>query len=430
MKIYFSTITAGKSGEGLKGNLKHLNNFIQSELDKVQFKSSFEEFWFRLAYPPMFTLPGIVGIEKNFIQTFEKFPFSRLNRRFKTIDITLKAPELSEHIEKEKQAKYKHKLEIDNKFKNISEVELAKIIIGKYSEALEIIKSKRRKDDVFDYEIFQSILKKIKAQISESFLEKLNYEQTIKINNDTIQRALKLREERRLKDLPKDKKIRDLRIYYVGLPNKALYPYDYQYSEIFLNLLSKKQFMCPIYHHLYIQVAQTINEALKQSFAIEDWYVNGLAVIDFERYKQKSEKEKEKIVFDIMVNGLKDIANIDKLDYTILEETISSIQIKGLDTELHYKTVENDKYQLVITYLARSMEEKCPIFFTLTEKLTNKSKKVEIGRADNSQIHYWLQNVTLTKNQIKIKSSDSIAANVYLDDKPKAMEFSIDEFLK
>jgi hypothetical protein len=188
--------------------------------------------------------------------------------------------------------------------------------------------------------------------------------------------------------------------------------------------------MCPTYHHLYIQVAQTIDEALKQSFSIEDWYVNGLAVIDFENYKQKTEKEKEKIVFDIMVNGLKDIANIDKLDNTILEETISLIQLKGLDTELHYKTVESNKYQLVITYLARSMEEKCPIFFTLTEKLTNKSKKVEIGNADKSQINYWLQNVTLTKNQIKFKSSDSIAADVYLDDKPKAMEFNIDEFLR
>ena len=37
MKIYFSTGTFGKSSGGLKGNLYHITNYIQSELATLNF---------------------------------------------------------------------------------------------------------------------------------------------------------------------------------------------------------------------------------------------------------------------------------------------------------------------------------------------------------------------------------------------------------
>ena len=124
---------------------------------------------------------------------------------------------------------------------------------------------------------------------------------------------------------PKNKLIKDLRVYYNGLPNKALYPYDYIYTEIFLNLLAREGLMCPTYNHLYIQVAKTFDEALKNSFSMEDWHVNGLSVIDFENFQILSDEKKENQVFQTILSGLKDIATIDKLDAIIIEKVADKI---------------------------------------------------------------------------------------------------------
>jgi hypothetical protein len=245
----------------------------------------------------------------------------------------------------------------------------------------------------------------------------------------TLERAIDLRELRKKSHKPKDKVIRDLRVYYTGLPKKALYPYDYQYSEIFKNLLKKKKFACPTYHHLYIQVEKTIEECLQRSIPIENWYIYGIAVIDYDNYLKQSIDGKEKIVFDLIVKGLKDIADIDGLDSPIIDETIDEIKHNGLDTELEYTTVENKNYILKVTYISKSMEEESPIYLTLFEKVSNNHCKVQIGRVENSVIYYWLQKITLTKTQIKIKSSNSAAADVYLENKPRNMTYEIKELL-
>lgn len=429
MKIYLTPNTAGRYGGSLNGNLRHLDRFIQSELDLAGFKSSFEELWLTLSYPPMYVLPGVVGMEVDFKKYYDKFPYSRLNRRYKKVDVTLKAPEFSEHFDKEEQKKYKHKFKIDKNYQGISETNLAKILVDKYLEAGQIIKAKLKKEDVFDLNHFDKILLNIKEKISHEFLASLNKEQRNKIQEETLLRARNLREERKLLNKPKDKRIRDIRVYYNGLSNKALSPYDYQYSEIFLNILASKGFSCPTYHHLYIQIAESEEEALKNSFAIEDWYVNGIALIDYGTYKKESESNKEIIVLEAIIEGLNDIVEIDKLDKAIFDETITLIKRKGLETELTYKTIENKNFNLSITYFSKSMEEKCPIFFNLMDKNTNLTRRLEIGKADNSQIHLWLQKVTLTNNLIKVRSSGSVKADVWLKELPREMEFEISEIM-
>ena len=430
MKIYLSPNTAGRYGGALNGNLQHLDRFIQNELNNSEFKSSFDELWLTLSYPPMYVLPGVVGMEVTFKKYYDTFPYSRLNRRYKKIEITLKAPEFSEHFDKEEQKEYKHKFEIEPQFKNISEAELGQILIEKFLEAGEIIKSKLKKEDVFDFENYKRVLLVIKQKINFDFLKVLNTVQKLEVKDDTLSRANQLRDERQKVDKPKNKLIKDLRVYYNGLPNKALYPYDYIYTEIFLNLLAREGLMCPTYHHLYIQVAKTIDEALKNSFSIEDWYINGLAVIDYDKYQTLADKEKENEVFQTILKGLKDIAIIDKLDIDIIDKVANRIKENGKETELLFKTIENENYKLEITYFSRSMEDECPVFFNLTDKTKKITKKHLIGKADNSQLFLWLQKITLSNKKIKIKSSDSIRGQVWLQDKQTELEFDIAELMK
>jgi hypothetical protein len=429
MEIYLATRTAGQYGGALKGKLRYFDRLIQDKLDNAGFVSTFDVLYLTLSYSPMYVLPGVVGIEIDYKNYYNTLPISRIDRRYKQIDITLKASEFSEYQQKIESVNYQHRLDIEERYKNIPETKLAKILIDKYLEAGEIINSKLKRGDRFDIDIFKHTLTSIKEQIDDNFINSTAEILANKIKTETISRAIEKRDQRKQNVSIKDKIIRDLRIYYFDLPEKEFYPYDYQYIEIFRNILRRKKLMCPTYHHLYIRAAKSMDDCLLHSSTIENWYIYGLSTIDYNNYIKQDNKKKEQISFNTIVNGLMDIATIDKLDITIIEEAIEEIKQKGLDTELEYATVENKKHKLTISYFSRSMEEKCPIYFTLLDKASGHYKKIEIGRAEHSRIHFWLQKVNLTNTHIKVKSSSSIAADVYLENMPRNMEFSIKDFI-
>ncbi len=188
--------------------------------------------------------------------------------------------------------------------------------------------------------------------------------------------------------------------------------------------------MCPTYDNLYIQVAKTIEEAPIILDTIDSWNVSGIALIDFDRYLNLSDSEKENSVFQTILQGLINIANKDNLDTNIIYNVANKIREKGKDTELHFKTIENNSHKLIITYFSRSMEDECPIYFNLTEKSRNITKRLQIGKADQSQLPLWLQKVTLNKKMIKIRSSNSITAQVWLAEKPTSFEFEITDLMR
>jgi len=354
MKTYvYQNTAASYGGVCFHGSLRYFDKYIGSVFQQKNFTSSFEELELILSYPPLYILPEIADLQKSFMEYYQTLPYSRLDRRYKKIEVSIRAPEFSEHIEK-----------------------------------------------------------------------------TEKAQDEQLARALSFRKERQLKTRPKTRLIRDLRVYTSGLPQKAFYPFDFQYSEIFLNILMQKGLLCPVYHHLYIRITPTREEALKNSIAGEDWFVYGIAAVDFMKYKSLSESEKAKYVFELICTGIRDIAEIDKLDNSIIEDTINEIRKKGLDTELFFKRVENNLYTLTVSYFSKSMEEKSPVFFSLTDKKTGKTVKKQIGKADNSQIHPWLQKINLTNKLIKVTSSKSSKPDVWLKGLPRNMEFDITEFMK
>lgn len=251
----------------------------------------------------------------------------------------------------------------------------------------------------------------------------------MKTEDKILQSAIADRNKRSKTNLPKTKLIRDLRLYDDDLPGQGLYPYGYQYIEIFLQLLRLHGLHCPKYSHLYIQVGETKEEALQNAIQGEDWYINGIATINYKKYKSASKAEKEKMVFKVICDGLMDIAKLDKLDIKLIEKVIKQVKQKGLDTELLFRLIENKKYTLQVTYLSRNMEEKCPVFFSITDKESGKTVKKQVGKADNTQLPMWLQKITLTNKLVKIKSSGSVAAGVWLGQKAKAMELDIESLM-
>jgi hypothetical protein len=430
MKIYLSTSTVGRSGGGFKNNLNFFEGVIKDRFDNSGFKSSFEELWLTLAYPPMYILPGILGMEKRFKEFYDELPYSRFSRKYNKMEITLKAPEFSEHFDKEDQGKYKNKFTIESQYKNLSEIDLTRAFIDKLISAGEIIEKKLKKDDIFNISIYYTVLNQLKDEITEKFILQNSKEQSQKVRDAVLLSAINHRKQRASEQKVFDKHIKDIRVYYSNLPIKALYPFDYQYREIFLNLLHKNGLLCPTYDHLYIRVGEDRNDCLRYSIPVEKWLIYGVSVIDFEKYKTQSEIEKEKTVFKAIVDGLYDIFTIDNFDKAILKKTIKQIEKFGLNTELYWQTIENRKYILNITYYSRCMEDECPIFLTLMDKKTSIIKRVKIGKADISQIPYWLQKIQLTQSKVIIKSSTSLRADVWLENKPRKLEFSIEKIMQ
>lgn len=430
MKVHISPTTVGRYGGLLKDKLRYLPNLIQFEIEKSGFVSSFDDLWLNLAYPPLYVLPGVVSLVNPFFEVYRNFPYSRVDRKHKKIEITLKAPEFSEHFDSSDLERYSNRFQIEERYKNLTQVELGLILIDKYLEAMSIIESKLKPADNFDVQKFEKILLSVKDKISDDFLKTMDAEQMATERAQIVHEAMKGREERKLANKPKDKRVRDLRMYYAGFPEGAFYPYDYQYVEIFRNLLRNSKILCPTYHHLYIKVANTFEDGLMYSVAAESWYVYGIAVLDYDKYLKGSEVEKQQMIIDVISDGLIDIARTDHLDMAIMSELIRTVKNNGLNTELIFKQIENRNHVLTISYLSGTKEEQCPVYFKVLDKKTNHSNRVEIGRAANHQIYFWLQKVTLTRDKVKIKPSNSIEAGVSLGKKTIITEYSLKDILE
>ena len=398
MEVYITSNTACRSGGALNGNLRYLSRLISQELNKNGFQSSFDEFSVRFAYPPMYVLPGVVSLVTGYREWYDSLPYSRLDRRYKKIEISLQTPEFSEHFDKEEQ----------------SQLLIAANIVG----------GKLKKDDDFDISQFEKILINIKDQITPQFLQKNHEKQSVEVENQRMSLALENRENRRVAENVYNKRIKDLRIYEEELPLKFFTPYNYQYSEIFLNLLSHEDLMCPNYDHIYLKIAPTEKEALLHSFGY-DFYQVGIAFLDDEKYEKSSEKIKEEMFLQATISALKDISGIDRLDLEKIDRVINIVKEKGLDIELIYRCIENAKFHLKITYFPKTLEEGSPVFLNITNKATQQIKRIEIGRIDYYKLHLWLQKITMTQKKITIKSSDSIRGQVWLKGNQTFMEFDL-----
>ncbi|GAA3924694.1 hypothetical protein [Hymenobacter algoricola] len=426
MKIYLSPRTVGISGGGLKGNLQYLDRLIQSELDKSNFQSSFNELWLSLSYPAMYVVPDIVGMEITFNKYYETFPYSRMNRKFKTIDINLKAPEFSEHFQKEEQINYKDKFEIADEYKNIDEPELANVLIDKYFEALQIIKSKLKKDDLFDFETFENVLINIRQKISLEFLITTSKQENISLQKFQIENSEIKRQERKDRKLTSDTLIRDIRLLFDYKLPRTLF-YLNRYADIVLRQLIQKDFKCPHYHHLYISIADTKEEALKRAIVVEDWFAYGIAVLKEDILLKADHSEQQALVLNALKEGLIDIAELDKLDEEKVLAAISEAKEIGVLSEIIYKAKENNKITFTIstkTILGQNEEE---IYFTIVDKETDKIAKWKFGQENIFLIGGWFGTINVANKKITIKPRANM--DLVLEGKQKIIEIDVEKEL-
>ncbi|WP_230658917.1 hypothetical protein [Psychrobacter sp. I-STPA10] len=219
------------------------------------------------------------------------------------------------------------------------------------SNAFNFIISKKNTKDTYDPTSILSSIDELKQQLANSNLLKTHQYYQQKIKQQAIDKRIQEREIRKqlsskdnldnkilIKNLSnkpykKPKLIYDLRFYYRFYDIGKLYftPYDHRLCDKILEKLRQRKFCLPSYTHIYIMVSDNIDNALYHAVRGADWFVYGIAIFkEYADYPQKSEQEKKKIVFNLIKQGLIDVAEIDNLDKDILYEVLDEVETNML----------------------------------------------------------------------------------------------------
>jgi len=425
MKIYLIPVTVGTRGGGLQGNLRYIDKYIERELGRSGFKSSFNELHLSIAYLLLYNTPGTAFTESNYKNYYDTLPYSRFDRKNKIIHVTLKAPEFSEHFIDKKHQK-KSQFEMANEFKNLSDTRLAQILIDKYVEASQIIRSKMKKEDVFDFTTWEQVLNSIKQKITPEFLVANSINEKKRQLQLEIDTAESYRLERKNKNAVKDTLIRDVRISFDFELPKHLF-YLRRYADLVLRQLIQKEFMCPHYHHLYIKIAGQKKKAIKDAIPVEDWFTYGAAVLKKDTLLKAEPPEQQSLILNAIREGLLDIADLDKLDKTKILEAINEAEETGVLTEIIFKAKENKRIAFVIstkTILGQNEEE---IFFMIVDKETGRVARWKFGQENIFLIGGWFGTINVTNKKITIKPRAHM--DLVLKGKQKIIELDVEKEL-
>lgn len=336
--------------------------YINSMFTKEQFSSFFEELRLELYFRVEYIRQSSREKEK-YDKVYKQLPITKIYRQHKRMVVKLRVPELTERYDKmfhfnsayDKNSKLSP---IPERYKDLADADLAKMIIERYLEAGRLVIHKMIVQDNFDYKRYEQILLKIKDSISDEFLQRMNIEQEADRKREYIENALTMRECRRKSNKQKNTLVKEICIYTFALltmekppyveigkvlggkslsfnhPSEVLEPFAYRYERKFCKVLRHKKLLCPDYKSLTIFAATNEDDALIAAAWGGGAGHCGIATFDYEKYKTLSGIKKERVVFDIICQGLRDYVKLDKLDSTIVEDAIKEVESAGTSTEL------------------------------------------------------------------------------------------------
>jgi hypothetical protein len=346
MNISFNLTTFNSYGGALKPPLRHFDRLLSNFFTKQNIKSSIETLEITFAYPPYIIIKGMDTSDSRLIHSrwYAKLPIAKFAKNRTVLNVSVPFPELSEYLQKD-HLNYAETncveyvvQEIPQQYLNLSTADILTALFEKLHDVIAVVESKLKKADQFNANEIDAILSSLQVTISEQDLVENEAFYEKQARDLRINTALQHREIRKNRLLEKTRLIADIRFMHEIENTDLLYfrPYNTQFCDEILDKLREKKFKCPCYTHLYISVSDTVENALHGAVGILDyWFVYGVAVINKPLdYKNKSENEKKRIVFDLLKVGLVDIASIDKLDMKILEEVLNAIEEKYFNRKI------------------------------------------------------------------------------------------------
>lgn len=204
--------------------------------------------------------------------------------------------------------------------------------LSKVEEAINMVPQIEVKEKLdFNKDKLLNSLKKIINNAPQTDEELKNYakkEKEIKYLN-IVKRVDSLIYSYKINPRPLLKRIIGVRLYN-HFERNTLAPYDYIYSQLFSNLLSRAEVKSPEYKEIYFSIGETIEQA-KQSFAVNKFFKYTYSTLNLSEYNQADDKGKANMVFHSMCEGLRLIADFDHLEMEKIEGVIDYIDKNGIN---------------------------------------------------------------------------------------------------
>ncbi len=404
LNLFITTVGTGGSGQ-----YAYLFQFLQKQLAQAGFTSGFDEFKLTLMYPPSFVRPEISLLQEGFNERYHQLPKVRTNRKFKSIDIILQAPQIAGYFE--------------NPFKD---ADVAPVLIDKFLEAVALLKPRLKPEDVFNVGIFETVLNDAKQKLTPDFLQQLSATTSADNSEQHLKDAYAKRAERKANVQIVDTLIRDIRLYFTYQLSQSLF-YLNRYTELVCSYLRQNDFKCPGYHHLYISVADTEEMALSESIIIEGWFTYGIAVLKEQTLLNAQPSQQQELYLNAVKEGLLDIADLDHLDKIKILEAVAFAKENGAVSEVVYKSKDNKKIEFTISLKPVIEKNEDEIFFTIIDKTTHRIARWKFGQENSYAISLWLAFINVTNKKITIRSR--AYTQLALAGKPLIIELDVEREL-
>ena len=294
MNIYFTKSRYGSYGGGLDEPFRYLGRMIQDKFQSENISFWFEEFDIHLAY----LSPNVK--KEEYLDWYSKLPTYYRGKKMVRVSLPVRT----------------------------DEKKLAGIFKWIY-QAFDVLAAKKKKTDDFDPEKVKSSLIQLEEELQAADLWELNNKYKAILRQETIERWRRERADREQANEEKKRLIYDLRFYYhfENIGNFYFSPYDNRFTHKVLEKLRERKFKLPHYSHLYIMVSDSFDNALYHAVRAENWFVYGIAVLEnYADYPTMQEVEKKRTVFELIKQGLRDIATLDKLDIHTLNEVLDEVE--------------------------------------------------------------------------------------------------------
>jgi len=294
MDIYFIESRYGSYGGGLKEPFRYLGWMIRDRFRSANIDFWFEDFEIQLTYRS----PKVK--KEEYVDWYNKLPIYYRGKRM--VRVILPVAE--------------------------GEKKLADIFKLVY-DAFDILFAKKKKTDVLDTEKVKSTLVQLEKELQTADLWAENAKYKEILRQEALEKRYQERMVREQRNEEKKRLIYDLRFYYHldNIGNRYFSPYENLFCHAILEKLREKKFRLPHYSHLYIMVSDSFENALYHAVMAESWFVYGIAVLEnYTDYPAMKEVEKKRVVFDLIKQGLNDIAKIDKLDCETLHEVLDEVE--------------------------------------------------------------------------------------------------------
>jgi len=206
----------------------------------------------------------------------------------------------------------------------------------------------------------------------------------------------------------------------------------FAFGQVYGNLLGRAGVLTPGYREIYLYVASTLDEALRE-FALEPWYECAPTALNLAEYTAADESTKLVMLSEAYGAALRDIARIDHLDASKVGEVIEDVSVHGLDRDLVLLSKDAARFRCEVVYnpMRADRKGKVPYRLRLTCLESAREGEQKVADLDPWSAPYSLSAIALTRREVVLTARKSMRADIAirLAKLPSQFRFDCEEVL-